>query len=151
VVGGGRIVGEACHFVDLCAYLAGAAPVEARAIAVAGGSEPREDDVAALLRFADGSIATLVYAALGDPSLPKERVEVLGEAGAGVLDDFSRLALHAGGRETVHEGRRDKGHEAELRAFALACREGRQPWPVADMAAVMRATFAVRDAIRSGA
>jgi predicted dehydrogenase len=147
-VGGGRIVGEACHFVDTCAFLAGAPPVDVRGFAVGGGSEPREDDVTALVRFADGSIATIVYAAFGDASLPKERLEVLGEAGAGVLDDFRRLTLHRAGRETVREGRRDKGHAAELAAWAEACRTGRQPWPVADMAAVMRATFAIRDAVR---
>ena len=101
------------------------------------------------MRFADGSVATIVYAAFGDPSLPKERLEVLGEAGAGVLDDFRRLTLHHGGRETVREERRDKGHAAELEAFAEACRAGRQPWPVADLAAVTRTTFAIRDAVRA--
>ncbi len=91
-VGGGRIVGEACHFVDVASYLAGAPPRFAGAVAASGGSEPRDDVVAATLTFSDGSIAQIVYSALGDSSLPKERVEVLGEAGAGVLDDFRELA-----------------------------------------------------------
>jgi predicted dehydrogenase len=143
--GGGRIVGEVCHFVDLAAYLCGAQPRDVTAQALGDGSEPREDDVAATLRFADGSVASIVYAALGDASIPKERVEVFGETGAGVLDDFRTLTLHRGGRAKTSRGRRDKGHAAELAAWVQACRTGTDPWPVADMAAVMRATFAIRD------
>jgi hypothetical protein len=79
--------------------------------------------------------------------LPKERIEVLGEAGAAVLDDFRELRLYRHGREDVVSGRRDKGHAAELETWVRACRDGRQPWPVEDMAAVMRATFAWRDAV----
>jgi predicted dehydrogenase len=148
-VGGGRIVGEVCHFVDFASFLTGALPAQVTAHAVGGGSEPREDTVGATLTFPDGSFAHVVYSALGDPGLPKERVEVLGEAGAAVLDDFSELRLYQGGQETVSGGRRDKGHTAELEAFLAACRDGRQPWPVEDMAAVMRATFAIRDGIRA--
>jgi len=148
-MGGGRIVGEVCHFVDLAAYLAGAPPTSATAVAVGGGSEPREDDVSALLRFADGSTASILYAAFGDAAFPKERVEVMGEAGAGTLDDYRELKLYRAGREKSSRGRRDKGHAAELKAFADACRTGTQPWPVEDMVAVMRATFAIRDAVRA--
>jgi predicted dehydrogenase len=147
VVGGGRIVGEACHFVDVATYLTGSHPTVANAVSLSATSEPREDAVAATLTFGDGSVAQLVYSALGDPSLPKERLEVLGEAGAAVLDDFRELRLHRGGRETIHEGKRDKGHHAEIAAFLAACRTGVQAWPVADMAAVMRATFVIRDAV----
>ncbi len=148
VQGGGRIVGEVCHFVDLCAFLCGGPPATASAVAVGGGSEPREDNVLAALTFADGSVAQVVYTALGDPSLPKERVEVLGEAGAGVLDDFRELTLHRGGESVSTSGKRDKGHAAEMAAFLDGCRTGHQPWPVADMASVMRSTFAIRDGVR---
>lgn len=148
--GGGRIVGEVCHFVDLLSFLAAAPPVEVLALAVGGGSEPREDDIAATLRFADGSIGVVIYTAFGDSSLPKERVEVLGEAGAGVIDDYQELRLHRSGAEEVIRGKRDKGHSEELRVFAEAVRTGVQPWPVADMTAVMLATFAIRDGIRGG-
>lgn len=146
-VGGGRIVGEVCHFVDFLAFLCGGRPEGVTAAAVGGGSEPREDSLGATISFSDGSVGQIVYSALGDPGMPKERVEVLGEAGAGVLDDFSELRLHREGQEEVVSSRRDKGHRAELEAFVGACRDGRQPWPVEDMAAVMRATFAIRDAI----
>jgi predicted dehydrogenase len=143
-IGGGRLVGEACHYVDLAAFLAGGPPTTVFATTAAAQGVPREDATAATLAFPDGSVAQIVYSALGDPSLPKERVEVLGEHGAGVLDDFRELVLHRHGREETVKGRRDKGHAAELEAFLAACRSGEQPWPVADMAAVMRATFALR-------
>ncbi len=146
-VGGGRIVGEVCHFVDFLMFLTGCAPSGVDAAAIGGGSEPREDSLAATLRFPDGSIAVIVYSALGDPGLPKERVEVLGEAGAAVIDDFRELRIYRGGREEQISGKRDKGHGAEIDVYIAACREGHQPWPVEDMAAAMRATFAVRDAV----
>jgi predicted dehydrogenase/threonine dehydrogenase-like Zn-dependent dehydrogenase len=150
-LGGGRIVGEACHFVDAASYLAGGPPCVTAAVAASRGSEPREDVVAATLTFPDGSIAQIVYSAIGDPSLPKERIEVLGEAGAGVLDDFRELRLFRGGREAKVVSKRDKGHLAELAAFVESCRSGQQVWPVADMKAVTGATFAIRDAVRAGA
>ena len=148
-VGGGRIVGEVCHFVDFCSYMTGSGPSTASALAVGGGSEPREDDVLAALTFPDGSVAQVAYTAFGDPSLPKERFEALGEVGAGILDDFRELQLFVGGERTVSGGRRDKGHAAELKLFIESCASGQQPWPVEDMATVMRATFAIRDGIRT--
>jgi len=140
-----------CHFIDFASFLAGAGPTDATALAAAGASEPREDDVAATVAFADGSIASIVYAALGDPAMPKERVEVLGEAGAATLDDFRELHLYRGGRSEVSRSRRDKGHAGELAEFVQACRDGRQPWPVEDMLAVTRATFRIRDRLREAA
>jgi predicted dehydrogenase len=146
-VGGGRIVGEVCHFVDFACFLCGGVPVHVSAGAVAGSSEPRDDTLAATLRFPDGSVAVIVYSALGDKGLHKERVEVLGEAGAAVLDDFRSLSVHRGGKTETSGGKQDKGHGAELATFVEACRSGRQPWPVEDMMGVMRATFAIRDAV----
>jgi predicted dehydrogenase len=150
-VGGGRIVGEVCHFVDFAAFLAGAAPSNVQAVAVGGSSEPFEDTLSATLRFRDGSVAVIVYSALGDPGLPKERIEVLGEVGAAVLDDFRELRVYRGGREERISGKRDKGHGAEIATFIAACHDGRQPWPIEDMADVMRATFAIRDGVAQAA
>ena len=146
-VGGGRIVGEVCHFVDFVSFLAGGQPREVQAAAVGGGSEPREDNVAATLTFADGSIGQILYTAFGDAGIPKERIDVLGERGAAVLTDFSELSLHVDGRPKTTRGKRDKGHAAEIARFVSACAEGEQPWPVEEMVAVMEATFAIRDAV----
>lgn len=150
-VGGGRVVGEVCHFVDFLSFLCGGPPVLSGSVAVGGGSEMREDNLVATMRFANGSVGVVVYGALGDPGMEKERIEVLGESGAGVLEDFRRLTIHQGGRSKRTEGKRDKGHGAEIAAFLEACRTGTQPWPVQDMLAVTRATFAIRDALGASA
>lgn len=148
MMGGGRIIGEMCHFVDTVKALAGDAPIhQVMAVAVGGGSEPREDDVCATVTFGDGSVAQLVYAAFGDPALPKERLEVLGEAGAAVLDDFRELVLYRGSRSASKSAIGDKGHRAEIREFLRCCSEGRQPWPVEAMHDVMEATFRIHEAI----
>jgi predicted dehydrogenase/threonine dehydrogenase-like Zn-dependent dehydrogenase len=146
-VGGGRIVGEVCHFVDFASFVCGGQPTVLSACGVAATSEPLEDEIVATLRFEDGSVASILYSALGDPSLSKERIEVFGEAGACVLDDFSSLSIHRGGSRELIESKRDKGHAAELRAFVAACRDGSQPWPIEDMVAVTEATFAIRQAV----
>ena len=148
-VGGGRIVGEVCHFVDLVAVPRGRASGQTRRAArrrrLGAARGQRRGDAA----FADGSVAQIVYAAFGDPSLPKERIEVLGEAGAAVLDDFRELRLHRGGaRDGRGRQARQGPRGGARRRSSTACRTGAQPWPVADMAAVMRATFAIRDADR---
>jgi predicted dehydrogenase len=147
-IGGGRILGEVCHFVDFAAFLAGAPPIRVAAFPLEGSSEPRQDNVAALLNFADGSTASIVYTSLGDRSLTKERVEVFGHRGAAVLDDFVELSLHTGDdRKRIRK--RGKGHSEEIETFLRACARGEQPWPVADMIAVMRATFDINSAVNS--
>ena len=147
LVGGGRIVGEVCHFVDFLAFLCGAPPSGVTAAAVSGASEPRDDCIAATLTFPDGSVGTIHYSALGDAALPKERVEVLSESGAGVLDDFRRLELYRQGKREETKGRRDKGHAAEIQAFLEACRTGVPAQEPAELLAVSRATLRLRDAI----
>jgi predicted dehydrogenase len=148
-VGGGRIVGEVCHFVDFASFLSDGMPTGASAVAVGGGSEPREDSLLGTVRLSDGSIAQIAYTAFGDSELSKERVELLGEAGAAVLDDFRQLDIYATGAHDTIRGKRDKGHAAELDAFVTACRTGEHAWSLHEMTAVMRATFEIRDALRS--
>jgi len=147
LIGGGRIAGEACHFVDLAAFLCGSGVRLAAARTLEGSSEPREDSFAATFTFAAGSVATIVYTALGDSSLTKERVEVFGTAGAGVLDDFRRLDLHRHGSRDRSEQKRDKGHAAELKAFLRACRTGIPAQDPSELLHVSRATLALRDAL----
>ena len=91
-VGGGRIVGEVCHFVDFASFLAGAPPVGRNGAWRSAAARSRaRTPWRRRCRSRTGRVAQIAYAALGDPILPKERVEVLGEAGAAVLDDFREL------------------------------------------------------------
>lgn len=115
-VGGGRIVGEGCHFFDLLVWLAQSAPVAVSAQQL--GSDP--DDLSAVVRFANGSVGTLVYSGLGSAQSSKERYEVLAGGGVAVLDDFRTLTLTGlPGRDQTAR-RPDKGHKALLANFVDA-------------------------------
>jgi predicted dehydrogenase len=151
--GGGRILGEGCHFVDLLSHLAGAPATSVHAIAHASPNRPLEaaDDVVASLRFANGAVGTLLYSGSGDPQLPKERIETFGGGLAAVLDDFRRLELYRAGKRSVVKGKRDKGHRAEIARFVESVRGETEPPSAASYLASTRATFAVVESLRTGA
>lgn len=151
--GGGRIVGEVCHFVDLLMFLAGSPIVEVQARSV--GTSPRYsgDNVLVSLRFANGSEGTISYLANGDRSFSKERIEIFGGGSAAVLDDFRLLELVRNGRKEVVRSRlrQDKGHRAEWAAFAQSVREQR-PSPISfeDMVCTTFATFRIESSLSTG-
>jgi predicted dehydrogenase len=150
--GGGRLIGEVCHMIDLLMDLVGSRIVRVYAQPVAAGGG---DDIVLTLSFANGSLATIVYASGGDRSMPKEYLEVFGNGGAAVLDDFRTVRVFAGGKSRSSGGRlarQDKGHASELAAFVDAVRRG-GPSPIdPDSAAhVTRVTFAALESARSGA
>ncbi|HYN85330.1 MAG TPA: bi-domain-containing oxidoreductase [Pyrinomonadaceae bacterium] len=152
--GGGRIVGEVCHFVDLMQFWTGAPPVRVYAERVASDNRESvdEDSVFVTLRFADGSNGGVAYLAEGDRALAKERVEIYGEGRTFVLEDFRAAATYAGGRERRTRLRsQDKGQRDEIRAVAEAvARGGPAPIPLAELAATTRATFRILDSLRTG-
>jgi predicted dehydrogenase len=130
-VGGGRIVGEACHAIDTCTALAGSPPVRVYAESVAreGGLQVTDDRVLITLRHADGSISSVSYQAGGDKAFPSERIEVFGGGRTAVIDGWDEVSLWRGGKPTRSRGGKDKGHRAELDAFLAACRAGGS-WPI---------------------
>jgi predicted dehydrogenase len=143
--GGGRIIGEGCHFVDFLTYLAGAAPCAVTAQALPDNGTYRQDNVLISLAFPDGSIGSITYVANGDKSFPKERVEVFSAGRVAVLDDFRRVELIHNGRRQVHQARlgQDKGHRGSWAAFLEAVRKGSPPpIPYDQLVGVTRATFA---------
>jgi predicted dehydrogenase len=118
-VGGGRVLGEACHFVDTLQALAGCRPI--RIHAARSRTLAADHDFVATLEFADGSIGTLIYAVDGDRSIAKERVEVFGAGKSAVIDDFATTDLHSNGRRTRFTSRgRDKGFRSEIDYFTAA-------------------------------
>jgi polar amino acid transport system substrate-binding protein len=143
--GGGRILGEACHFVDSLAYLCGSLPIDVQA----AGARGHGDAVSVLLRFADGSVGTIVYSSLGDPSLPKEYLEAFGAGRAITLEDFVELKICAGGKAKSVKAAQDKGQAALVEAFLAAAR-GKAPAPIPreELDAVSRATIAIEEALR---
>jgi predicted dehydrogenase len=151
--GGGRLIGEGCHFVDFLTFLAGAPPVRVECHALPDAGRYREDNFVLNLTFPDGSLGTLTYLANGDKAFPKERVEVFAGGRVAVLDDFRSLELvHDGHREIVHSRlRQDKGHAGEWRAFLSALAAGGPPpIPYEQLFGVTAATLAAVQALRSG-
>lgn len=151
--GGGRIIGEGCHFIDFLSYLVGDPPISVTAQALPEDGRYREDNVVLNFRFADGSVGTVSYLANGDKAFPKERVEVFAGGRIGVLDDFRSLALVQNGRRQIERSRlrQDKGHQAEWEAFAETILEGGEP-PISyeHIFGVALASFAAIKALRSG-
>ena len=150
-VGGGRIVGEACHFVDFLTFLTESAPIAVSARALPDAGKYRQDNVSMTFTFPDGSVGVVDYLASGDKSFPKERVEVFCAGRIAVLDDFHALELvHNGQRRSVKSAfRQDKGHFNEMQAFARAIREGLgPPIPYEQLVGVTKATFAAVESIQ---
>ncbi len=137
--GGGRIVGEACHFVDALTFLAGGPPVSVSAFRPEG----IDDTVSAVLRFADGSTGTILYSSLGDSSLPKEYLEIFASGTVVRLDDFRKLHITTGGKTTTQSASaQDKGQAGLVKAFYSAAREGAAaPIPLDELVAVSEATL----------
>lgn len=151
--GGGRIIGEVCHFVDLIQHLTGEEPVEVFAQGLGGRTAELHDTVTITLRLTGGAIASIDYFATGDPSHPKEYLEVYGGGTVAVLDDFRRLTVrHDGKRERTRRFSQQKGFDQEIEAFVAAVRTGgNPPIPISSLAATTRATFAIEESLRTGA
>ena len=123
-IGGGRIIGEACHFIDFITFLVGESPVSVTAHALPDMGKYSEDNVSMTFAFPDGSIGVVDYLANGDKSLSKERVEVFCGGQVSVLDDFVSLETVRDGRKTRVKKTQDKGWVNEWISFAKSIKDG---------------------------
>jgi predicted dehydrogenase/threonine dehydrogenase-like Zn-dependent dehydrogenase len=149
--GGGRVVGEVCHFIDLFSFWAGALPIRitAHAIGPEGGWD-RADNLVIGVSFGDGSVGSILYSAMGDPSLSKERYEVFCEGKIAIIDNWRTLEVTSRGKtKTTRALRADKGHADEVQAFVRSCRTGIAAMPWESVEAVSRATLGVENAWRA--
>jgi predicted dehydrogenase len=150
-IGGGRIIGEGCHFVDFITFLVGTVPVSVVAHALPNNGKYREDNVSMTFTFPDGSIGVVDYLANGDKSLPKERVEVFCGGQVAVLHDFVSLQTIKDGNRKETKGSQNKGWVDEWKVLAKSIRDGRQPpIPYEQLVGVTKATFAVVESVRTG-
>jgi polar amino acid transport system substrate-binding protein len=150
--GGGRVVGELCHFVDSLRFLAGAdiEVVHATGYGAHGAPMQARDSVSVNLTFADGSIGTILYVADGSPAVPKERLEAFSGDRTGIVDDFRRLELLGQKRKRIVRSRkRDKGHQPEIQAFLRSVEGGEPPVALEEVANVSLATLAVVESMRT--
>lgn len=152
-VGGGRIIGEACHMIDLLRYLVGVPIIEvnARMLGGPGSVNQREDKMTITLSFADGSLGTIHYFANGSKRFPKERVEVFSEGRILQLDNFRALrGFEWPGFSSRRLSRQDKGHQNEIKAFLEGIRSGKPDlisWD--ELAEVSQASFKALEVARS--
>ncbi|MFC7365195.1 MULTISPECIES: bi-domain-containing oxidoreductase [Bhargavaea] len=149
-VGGGRIIGEGCHFIDLARYLAGTKITSVQAVKMeTPGHERLEDKVSIQMTFQNGSIATVLYLANGNKAFPKERVEVFAGGKILTLDNFKTLEGYGwkGFNKFKTKGQ-DKGHANGVKAFLEGIRTGVEPIPLEEIYEVTEATFDVVDQIR---
>lgn len=152
VEGGGRILGEVCHFVDLLHYFAGAAPVRVSAsrLTTAGDAVLPDDNVIATIEFGDGSVGAILYSALGAEALPKERVEMMGAGRSAVIDNFRVTELYRGADRKANSATQDKGHRAEFTAFTNAIVSGGpSPIPLRELLLSTLATLCIEESLRT--
>jgi polar amino acid transport system substrate-binding protein len=152
--GGGRIIGEVCHFVDLMTYLVNSVPIKVYADVISSTREDivNKDNVSIVLKFRDGSIGTIIYAASGDGSFPKERIEMFCENSVAVIDDFRKTTLtRAGKTKAFGTSRQDKGHRAEVNAFIESVSLGQaSPLAFQDGVNATIVTFRILDSLSEG-
>lgn len=150
-VGGGRIVGEACHWIDLARFLVGAPIVNAFASTAASkDGTPIEDIAHLVIEFADGSTAAVHYLANGARSFPKERIECFFDGRTFVIENWRRL-LRFGGRTGLFNFKRavDKGHERQIEAWVAGlAADGDAPIPLSEILEVSRWSIAVAEQAR---
>ncbi|MFO0917737.1 MAG: bi-domain-containing oxidoreductase [Planctomycetaceae bacterium] len=146
-IGGGRIIGEGCHYFDLLRYLCGRPVVEVQAMMLGRptATAVHDDKVTCTLRFADGSCGTIHYLANGHCAVPKERLEVFCGGRVLQLDNFRKLTGYGWPKFNRHHlWRQDKGHRAEVAAFCAAVASGGPaPIPVRELIEATRLSFAV--------
>lgn len=151
-IGGGRIVGEMCHFIDLMQYFTGSEPVKVFAESIDTGNEKQtsEDNIAVVVKFANGSVGNLTYLANGDKSLPKEYIEVFGAGKVGIIKDFREGALHEGNKIKKLSSH-GKGHKEEVYSFLDHLKEGLDaPIDFRSACLTTLTTFKIKDSLITG-
>lgn len=149
--GGGRIIGEACHFIDTMVYLTGSMPIRVYAESLSGNSEAKlnEDNVAATIKFQNGSVGVLEYFSNGDGSLGKEYCEVFCENSVYVMDNFGSVNIHKGKSAKSIKMDGEKGIKNEMKLFVNSIKTGVPLIPKEEIFAVTKCTFAILESLKS--
>jgi predicted dehydrogenase/threonine dehydrogenase-like Zn-dependent dehydrogenase len=151
-IGGGRIVGEVCHFVDLMQYFTDADPVKVYAESISTGNTKitSDDNIAIVIKFSNGSVGNLTYLANGDKAMPKERIEVFGAGNIGVINDFRDGLFYRNGKATKLKSS-GKGHKEEINTFLNALKEGKEsPISFNSIYLTTLTTFKILDSLKTG-
>ncbi|MDB5013700.1 MAG: putative zinc-binding dehydrogenase [Daejeonella sp.] len=151
-IGGGRIIGEMCHFIDLMQYFTNSEPMKVYAESIETDNEKikSDDNIVIIVRFKDGSVGNLTYLANGDKSLPKEHIEVFGAGKVGVIKDFREGSIYRDGksRKLSSSG---KGHKEEVKGFLESLNNGTDtPISFRSMCLTTLTTFKIVDSLTTG-
>ena len=152
-IGGGRIIGEVCHFIDTCSYLIGSDVVNVFATTVTKDDKsiPDEDNVNIILNYANGSTATIGYYAYGDTTMPKEYIEVFGNGVSMSMTDFRELKIYCGAKtKKTKSANQDKGFVNEFKAFKDAVKSGESAISFDSIYNTTKTTFKILESIRTG-
>lgn len=153
-VGGGRIVGEICHFIDLIIHLSGALPTQVYAQAMRpSGKFSSSDNLVVSLELSDGSVASITYTAAGDKSFPRERIEVFRGGSVGVIENFKKATFTRNGRVARKRNlfNSDRGHRAEMESFFSALRaDSPPPVPFSEYVLTTLTTFSIMESLKCG-
>lgn len=151
-IGGGRIIGEVCHFVDTCAFLTGSFPVSVFATCVKKDdtSIPAEDNVNIIITYENGSTATINYFAYGNKQMPKEYIELFANGIAMQMNDFRELLIHKDHKkERIKNSNQDKGFKNEFCTFQTAIKNGKPPIEFESLYKTTKTTFKILESIKS--
>jgi len=152
VEGGGRIIGEVCHFIDTIQYLSNGEPTEvfARSLSLAG-KRTQSDNIVVTLKLSNGALGVITYLANGDSSVPKERIEISAGGRTAIIDNFKTLETYAGGTRKVSDALTiDKGHKTEVEEFIKSVHLATDLIPFQSLVATTRATFKIIESLESG-
>lgn len=154
VQGGGRLLGEGCHFIDTLRYLVGHQIETISAVAHGSPDMPvqAQDCLLVNLTFADGSIGQVTYVSQGSPKVAKERLEIFGDGGrSAIMDNYRSLELYTGSKiKKVTAKSPDKGHQAEVSSFLSSVRGHTDAVPLSEIANVSYATLAAVRSLETG-
>ena len=149
-VGGGRIIGEACHFIDFMTFICGSKPVKVMA-SVLPDNQNLNDTMNIIVEFENGSTGVVAYYANGSKTMPKEYFEVFSAGASATINDFTETKIYTKGSPVKFKTRtQDKGQKAMMVDFFSEIRNGKTPIPMDDIFAVTLATFAALKSVQEG-
>jgi polar amino acid transport system substrate-binding protein len=150
--GGGRIIGEICHFIDLMQFFTGSEPVKIYAECIDSQNDKlkNDDNISIIVKFKDGSVGNLFYTANGDKALSKERIEIFGGNSVFIIDDFKKGNLFRNNTEKLIKAS-GKGHKQEVEAFFKTIRSG-DPMPISfrSLCLTTLATYKIAESLATG-
>jgi len=150
-IGGGRVIGEVCHFIDTCSFLIDSEVVSlyASTIQKSDQSIPNEDNLNVILNYANGSTATIAYYAYGDAAMSKEYIEVFGNGVSMRMTDFRELIIYENGKEKKEKSyNQDKGFENEFKAFKESVKSGEPAISFSSLYNTTKTAFKILESIK---